>query len=244
MVNLKEIPWYVHLISASLYIHILVYLGISYRVLHNYREIIKNKFSKIDHINLPWLSFAIKTFALITIVSLLHNFLVLSGDVIGYSISLIGLLLFIFYFVNRVIFKALKQPEIFAGISHEDTVKYSGSYLTHSQLKHYEDELVTLLRKEQLYLNPQLSLAELAELLTLSSKNLSQVINQSFGKNFYDLINSFRIEEAKKVMTQSKDEKLTVLEVMYQVGFNSKSSFNTAFKKETGQTPTEFKKSL
>ena len=65
-----------------------------------------------------------------------------------------------------------------------------------------------------------------------------------FGKSFFDFINAFRIREAQQVFRESGDDKLTILEVMYQVGFNSKSSFNTAFKKETGQTPSEFRKTI
>jgi len=62
------------------------------------------------------------------------------------------------------------------------------------------------------------------------------------GQNFYDFINRYRILEAKQLLTNPKDPKITVLEVLYEVGFNSKSSFNTLFKKYTGLTPTEFRK--
>jgi AraC-like DNA-binding protein len=68
------------------------------------------------------------------------------------------------------------------------------------------------------------------------------VINDLTGKNFFEFINHYRIEEAKRMLTNPKDKKITVLEVMYQSGFNSKSSFNTLFKKQTGLTPVEFKK--
>ncbi len=71
---------------------------------------------------------------------------------------------------------------------------------------------------------------------------LSQIINESLGQNFFDFINHYRIEEAKRMLTQTLDEHITVLEVLYEVGFNSKSAFNTAFKRHTGVTPTEFKK--
>ena len=61
------------------------------------------------------------------------------------------------------------------------------------------------------------------------------------GQHFYDLINRYRIEEAARLLTDPEDEKITILEVLYQVGFNSKSSFNTLFKKYMGMTPTEFR---
>jgi AraC-like DNA-binding protein len=62
------------------------------------------------------------------------------------------------------------------------------------------------------------------------------------GQNFYDFINRHRIDEASRLLTNPADEKITILEVLYEVGFNSKSSFNTLFKKYTGLTPTEFRK--
>ena len=243
-IDLMAPPWYIYVISSFLYLHVLIYLVFGFKSLNNYRRIIKNQFSKIDHINLNWLSFTLKTMGWLTLISLLHNFLLFSGKEYIYGISLFLLLIFIFYFVNRVIFKALNQPEIFGGIDQNEGAKYSGSNLTDSQAKVYQNQLMDFLKKGNFYLNPQVSLHELAEKLNTSSKILSQVINQSFNKSFFDFINSFRIEEAQHIMKQSSDDKLTVLEVMYMVGFNSKSSFNTAFKRATGQTPSEFRKSL
>jgi len=150
--------------------------------------------------------------------------------------------MFIFYFVNKVILKALRQPEIFAGITQNETVKYLGSTFTSDQVEEFKQRLLALMSSEKPFLEPQVSLSDLSEKLSVSAKQLSQVINQSFNKSFFDFINSYRIQEFQQILKASRDDKMTVLEVMFQVGFNSKSSFNTAFKKETGQTPTEFRK--
>ena len=237
----NEMPWQFYSISAIMYAHFFLYLGLTYKSLRKYREIIKNKYSQIDQINLDWLSFSLNSFGLITFVSLIHNFIALAENSYVFMISLVFLLIFIFYFVNKVILKALRQPEIFAGITHNETTKYLGSNLTQDQIEEYRKQLLALLDSEKSFLNPQVSLTDLSEKLSVSTKHLSQVINQSFNKSFFDFINSYRIQEAQQILKDSKDDKLTVLEVMYQVGFNSKSSFNTAFKKETGQTPTEFR---
>ncbi|MDX1667550.1 MAG: helix-turn-helix domain-containing protein, partial [Saprospiraceae bacterium] len=82
---------------------------------------------------------------------------------------------------------------------------------------------------------------ELAEMLDLPAKTLSQVINESLDQHFFDFINQYRIEEAKRLLCLSKNSFTTILEVMYAAGFNSKSSFNTAFKKHTGTTPSQFR---
>jgi AraC-like DNA-binding protein len=240
----NELPWQFYSISALMYAHFFVYLGFTYRSLWKYRKIIKDKYSQIDQINLDWLSFALNTFGLITFISLIHNFIALAENRSVFMVTLVLLLIFIFYFVNHVILKALRQPEIFAGISQNETVKYLGSNLSPGQIEEYKEQLLALLRTEKSYLDPQVSLADLSENLSVSTKHLSQVINQSFNKSFFDFINSYRIQEAQQILKESRDDKLTVLEVMYQSGFNSKSSFNTAFKKETGQTPTEFRKTI
>lgn len=237
----NRLPWQFYFFSSLMYAHILIYLGLTYKSLWKYREIIRNKYSQIDQINLDWLSFALNTFGLITLVSMIQNFMSLANNMFMFMASLVLLLIFIFYFVNRVILKALRQPEIFAGIAQNETAKYLGSNLTQEQIETYKRQLIDFLETERPFLNPQVSLTDLSDKLSINTKHLSQVINQSFDKSFFDFINSYRIHEAKKILRDTDDDKLTVLEVMYEVGFNSKSSFNTAFKKETGQTPTEFR---
>lgn len=241
---MNHIPWQFYLVSALLYVHFFIYLGLSYKSLWKYRIIIKNKYSQIHQINLDWLSFALNTFGLLAIISLIQNFIALAENRTVFMVTLVLLLIFIFYFVNKVILKALRQPEIFAGIAQNETIKYMGSNLTPSQIEKYKRHLVALLETEKPFLNPHVSLSDLSEKLLVSTKHLSQVINQSFNKSFFDLINSYRIQEVQQILKESKDNKLTVLESMYQAGFNSKSSFNSAFKKETGLTPTEFRKMI
>jgi AraC-like DNA-binding protein len=240
----NSLPWQFYLISALMYAHFFVYLGLTNKSLWKYRRIIKNKYSQIDQINLDWLSFTINTFGLLAIISLIHNFIALTENISVFIVTFFLLLIFVFYFVNRVILKALRQPEIFAGITKNETAKYLGSNLTPGQVEEYKRQLLALLGSEKPFLNPQVSLSDLSEKLSLSTKQLSQVINQSFNKSFFDFINTYRIQEVQQILKESKDDKLTVLEAMYDAGFNSKSSFNTAFKKETGQTPTEFRKTI
>ncbi len=240
----NDYSWQFYFVSVLIYAHVFVYLGLTYKLLWRYRKIIKNTYSQIDQINLDWLSFSLNTFGLLIIVSLVHNFIALAGNRSVLIVSLVLLLLFIFYFVNRVILKALRQPEIFAGIAQNETAKYLGSNLKPDQIEEYKNQLLDLCNTEKPFLNAQVNITDLSEELSVSTKHLSQVINQSFDKSFFDFINSYRIQEAQKILKESGDDKLTVLEVMYEVGFNSKSSFNTAFKKETGLTPTEFRKSI
>ena len=93
------------------------------------------------------------------------------------------------------------------------------------------------------YLTPQLTIDDLSEKLSIPSWHLSRVINTSFQQNFFNFINNYRIEEAKRLMREPTNKNMTILEILYEVGFNSKSTFNDVFKKQTGMTPSEFKKS-
>jgi len=79
--------------------------------------------------------------------------------------------------------------------------------------------------------------------INVPSRDLSIAINHNLNKHFFDFVNEYRIKKAMEIFKNTTDEKLTVLEVLYEVGFNSKSSFNTAFKKFTGTTPSEYRKS-
>jgi YesN/AraC family two-component response regulator len=146
-----------------------------------------------------------------------------------------------------VLFKALRNPEIFSAWKEKEieetaqTPKYVLPVLNNEK-KLILDKLQQHMQSAKPFLEPELTLDELAIQLSVKPKILSQTINELLQQNFFEFINSYRIEEAKRLLTNPKDKKITVLEVMYEVGFNSKSSFNTIFKKNTGLTPSEFKK--
>ena len=97
---------------------------------------------------------------------------------------------------------------------------------------------------EQPFLNPALTIQDISQEMNVPVRELSVLINHQLGQHFYDFVNTYRIEKAKEILKDSSKSKVTILEILYEVGFNSKSSFNTAFKKHTGNTPTEYRKSL
>jgi AraC-like DNA-binding protein len=101
-----------------------------------------------------------------------------------------------------------------------------------------------LVAENKYYLTPNLTIKKLGEELDVQPKHLSQVINEDFGQNFCDYINSYRIEDAIGQLKDPKQQHKTILEICYAIGFNSKSAFNDVFKKQKGLTPTTFRKSL
>ncbi|MGC4021420.1 MAG: helix-turn-helix domain-containing protein [Cyclobacteriaceae bacterium] len=97
-----------------------------------------------------------------------------------------------------------------------------------------------MMNERKFYCDNELSLTELAKLLNTQPNYLSQVINEREGKNFYDYINTLRIEEFKRLAISPDSRKFTLLALAEQCGFNSKTSFNRYFKKVTGKSPSEF----
>ena len=94
---------------------------------------------------------------------------------------------------------------------------------------------------EKLYQESELTLSQMAARLQLPTHHLSQAINNGLKKNFYDLVNGHRVEEAKRLLLDPKNSNYTILSVGFEAGFNSKTTFNTVFKKFTGLTPTEYR---
>ena len=142
------------------------------------------------------------------------------------------------------------MPELFGwkeeypigGQESKQTSKYVGSGLPISEKKRIHNELLHYMETHKPYLEPELTIVELAKMLSIKPKTLSQVINESLQQNFFDFINRYRIEEAKRLLKDPKDKNITVSEILYEVGFNSRSSFYALFKKYTGITPNDYKK--
>ena len=153
----------------------------------------------------------------------------------AYVSSLYALTVFII--INFIAIVVAVKPDIF-------TVKqkYIHSSLSTNEKNVLFNRLMDYMKTHKPYLEPNLSLKELSELLGEPSKNISQVINEMQNQNFNDFINTFRIEESILYLKNNESKKKTILEILYASGFNSKSSFNLIFKKYTGCTPVEYRK--
>lgn len=157
-----------------------------------------------------------------------------------------GLFLSLSVFVILIGYFGLKQRVI---ISFEDSTiqkaraRYAGSNLTEADSERYGTGLSSFMMKEKPYLNPELTLAELSESTGIPAHYLSQVINERFEKNFFDFINSYRVEAFKTKVSDPAYTRFSLLGIAFECGFNSKTAFNRVFRQMTGKTPSEFKKS-
>lgn len=120
--------------------------------------------------------------------------------------------------------------------------RYRGSGLSYAESREHFARLTELMENDEPFLDENLNIHQLAELMGISSKHLSQVINQNSDQNFYDFINRHRIEKAKVLLAAPDHEGLNVSEVMNEVGYKAKSTFNSLFKRYTGMTPSEFRR--
>lgn len=122
--------------------------------------------------------------------------------------------------------------------------KYAKNMIDPEEVERYLEMLDQYMRTNKPYLNPNISVNQLAKLVSIPTHHLSQLINGSLNKNFYDYMNSYRIQESQRLMIEGLNHKKTMLEVLLESGFNTKSTFNRAFKKQTGKTPSAFLKQL
>jgi len=121
--------------------------------------------------------------------------------------------------------------------------KYAKSGLDDKQLLAYKRRLEEIMRTEKVYLLPDLTLPKLARIVDCSINHLSQVINAGFGVSFFDYLNQYRIDYARKLLGEIDGRDNAILNIAYAIGFNSNSAFYAAFKKYVGQTPAQYRRS-
>ena len=165
----------------------------------------------------------------------------------------IGGLVFQMFIVCWYLFKALNNPSLFRNIDSKlklvsDIIleEKKSETITISE-KEYQEDLVKLKQymiEEKPFLNPSLTIQDVSSAIEIPVRELSLLINHKLEQHFYDFVNTYRIENAMDILKDATKSKVTILEILYEVGFNSKSSFNTAFKKHTGKTPTSYRNSL
>ncbi|MDT4965933.1 MAG: hypothetical protein QOJ64_670 [Acidobacteriota bacterium] len=145
-------------------------------------------------------------------------------------------------FVYTIAYSGLKRSEWLETESSSPAKKYERSNLTPERSERYLKRLLEVMDTDKPYTDGELTIQKLAEKLKISAPHLSQTINESLNQSFSDFINTYRVEEAKRQLLEPKRKHYSILAIAEEVGFNSKSSFNAAFRKYTNVTPSEFRK--
>jgi AraC-like DNA-binding protein len=250
----------------------IIYSAIVYRELWLHRKKIVHHFSNTsDRISLKWISlvtaYFIVSFMAIPIVETTFSVLSMKPPM---CLHILVYMLFIYV----LSFFGFKQAGIYSENEHKEAVelikdnnlaqyyppkiepikpdnqdskdkqKYSHSGLKDDIADLYLSKLEAYMEKEKPFIECDLTISELSNKLNISRHHLTQVINNKLNKNFYQFINEYRVNEAIRKMSEPRNNKYTLITIAYDCGFNSKSGFNSIFKRITGSTPSQFKKKL
>lgn len=239
----KNTDWF----GIAIFSSMVFYISRSVQKISHYQKVILDTQSRFESIALSWIKKLLFFLICILLLEVLRNFF-LAGYPLLENVAYFILTLSLLIFVLTLTYKGLKQSEVYNGITVEDeeitkdkVMKYKNSALTSEQLDEYASKLQDIMDDQRPYRNPSLNIGELSKMLKINPRHLSQTINSEFGVNFSEYVNSHRVEEAKTQLKNSSQTGKTVLEILFDVGFNTKSNFNTSFKQITGKTPSEYK---
>lgn len=261
-----SINFYLYLLFI---LQLLVYTMLALHLLNRHSRALHQHFSATERLKLNWLR-ALVWLVLVTTAAILLYVLTFRSTGVGpgspVGITTTVMIVFLIYFMS---YMGLRQPAIYTAEAHANdtpvpvdnhtdadqstsptptTQKYQRSGLSTESQKACWDSLQTLMMEKKLYLIAGLTIGQLAKKLDIPVAYLSQTINMEAGMNFFDYINSHRIAEAKRLLqeqVQTESNAIALSTFYLDVGFNSKSSFYTQFKRYTdNQTPREYLQSL
>lgn len=207
-------------------------------VLREHNKEIRQYYSNIDNINLLWLSYAAFGFAGTWMIRMGSYFADdrATANLIGVVSNYPGLFLISCMVVLGLRHGNLRSPPDSGSAATDETDKRE-----HNADPNQVDRLEELMTRVKLFQDPNLDLEGLADSMDMSARSLSQLINGHHQCNFYDFVNAYRIEEAKRLLSDTRNAGKSIQRIFEEAGFNSKSTFNTLFKKATGLTPTAFR---
>lgn len=235
-------------------VYIAAYVIVSLVLVRMHEKKIKDNFSNIEKISLLQAKRILYLFLGVLFVALISFFL---GYRFSYSFSVSNNI--IGFFVGVIIFALAYSTWKTQNIQISENVNPTFStdadrinsdfkskgrsvfVLNNDQLNKFRNRLEKVIEVEKVFTENELSLAELSKKIDIQPYQLSELISRVYGESFFDFINRYRIEEIKLRLQDSNSDSYSLLGIAMDCGFNSKSSFNTAFKKFTGQTPSEYR---
>lgn len=230
---------------------LIVYCYLSLRLINRHQLAVDTFASSPDVVDLSWLRYFLYGVSFLVLVWL---------TTIIFPILTAYVTIFYFVGVFYIAYSALNQREIFPFSETDKTAiaevideartnqivreEPKKSLLPPTELQEAKERLLASMEHQRLYLDNEITLPKLAEQTQLSIHKLSYLLNNDFGQNFYQFINGYRIEEAKRLLLDPRKSHLSIEGIAYEAGFNSKSVFNTTSKKTTGFSPTDFRISI
>ncbi|KAA2241500.1 AraC family transcriptional regulator [Chitinophaga agrisoli] len=241
------------MVSCVPYGHLVLYYFIARRELRLYQRTIRGLFSETSQIDLHWASWLINGYLFIVVNALVMYSLIITSPQyfnLCYLITIAVATPYIYVstykgITNLTIWQRqhLENKETLEVQLHDITLQLEKDtpVRNNNRMLDIAGRITLVMEQEKLYQETELTLQHLADKLQLPSYLVSQAINEGMNKNFYDLVNGLRVEEAKRLLQDARNKHYTVLSVGFEAGFNSKTTFNTVFKKFTGLTPSVFR---
>jgi len=228
-------------------VQVILYTTLAYLKIRKHQKKIMSFASNTNDIDLSWLKYIILSIFLLSIVITLYN-VFFNSLTLGAFINLFLLIIILIVSYNSVKQKEIfpldenQRKEIIQINEEEQSGELRRKVVPDSELETLKLKLNELMKLQKPYLDSELNLIKLSELANMKPHQLSYVINTGYNENFFGLINSYRVEKAKELLVKAEMNKLSMLGIAFESGFNSKTSFNTTFRKITGQTPSDFKR--
>lgn len=234
------------------YVQIVVYIILMIILFKRHKNNIEKYFSYKEKISLNWLKIFIITFVFLSILDIFEDIFSLQLREYWEIIDAVEIILYVYFLgyfgIKQTVIYAAQSPILYKKLNpvqknvafndHEN--KYVASCLSETQKNDIITGINSLMERDKLFLNSKLTIDVFANKLKTNKKYLSQTINEKYNKNFYSFVNEYRIKEAKKLLNNTEYKNLSIEGIAATVGFNSKSSFNSAFKKITGLTPSSY----
>ncbi|MEL6590329.1 MAG: AraC family transcriptional regulator [Bacteroidota bacterium] len=225
------------LATLLFYVYVSTYLFFSWRSIQRYQDRLRREYANLEQYSMQWLFVMLGSFALVLLIAALQNTVRFTMPSFLYlaQVAVFGAGLL---FASRLLLHFMAHEPV-----HFLSVASFGERQNRTDWSEPKGRLQEFMKQEQAYLDPDLSLAGLAERLEMEPRALSTLINQGFAQSFFDYINAQRIAYACERLRSTTAKERNITEIMYESGFNSKSSFNTAFRKYTDMTPSQYRKS-
>jgi AraC-like DNA-binding protein len=239
--------------SVSLFLSITGYSVLSFLEIKRHQKNLKNLVSFTSQkITLNWLKIlAISFYAAYFILFILGGLNII-GNYIPFDPYFV-IFGFIAVFSMVYSFYGIKQPVIFGEevipdnayiYDKKETEKYSRSGLKDAQAEKYLARLISFMESGKPFLDGNLAIQDLADKTGISRHHITQVLNENYKRNFFTFINEYRVREVIERFNNKKFDNYTILAIALDSGFNSKSTFNSFFKSQTGLTPSEYREKI
>jgi AraC-like DNA-binding protein len=221
----------------------LIYLILSYRLIRRHKQVLQYFVSKDTAYDLLWIQ---KILIAIFFVWFSWTFIFIFNPIIGYFVHLTSVFYVFFVVIRQKALPSTLQVSYDAveEIEQQNATETTPSKVLDPAIVSFKPLLLAYMTAQKPYLDPDISLPKLAEQMNVSVHFLSQTINTGLEENFFSFINRYRVEETKRLLHDPNKSHFNILQIAYEAGFNSKTTFNTAFKKITGYSPSAYQKQL